>query len=84
MSKKRVTSPKVAKAASKNLKNPSTGSKSKTASGSALSQAKQPNKVTGKKAASDASSVLRDGRSSKASKSVAASTLSQRADKTKK
>lgn len=70
------TSPAVAKKASTVLKSGSTGAASKTAAGSALSQASS-GKVTTKKAASAASKVLRDGRTGAASKSAAGSTLSQ-------
>jgi len=78
MARSKVTSQKVARKASKTLKSQSTGSKSKVAAGSALSQTKTPKKVTSKRAASAASKVLRDGRTSKASKSAAGSALSQR------
>lgn len=78
MTKRKVTSPKAASKASKTLRSKSTGSKSKTAAGSVLSQTKAPKKVTSKKSASAASSTLRDGRTSKASKSAAGSALSQR------
>ena len=79
--KQKVTSRKAAKAASKTLRSPSTGSRSKTTGGSALSQHKAPKKVTSPKAASAASKALRDGRSSKATKSAAGSALSQRQKK---
>ena len=78
MSKQKVTRPKAAKKASTTLRSKSTGAKSKTAAGSALSQTKAPKKVTSKKAASAASSVLRNKRTSKTSKSAAGSALSQR------
>lgn len=81
MAKGKVTSSRVAGKASKTLRSSSTGSKSKTSAGSALSQTKSPTKYTSKKAASAASSVLRDGRTSKTSKSAAGSTLSQRQKK---
>jgi hypothetical protein len=84
MAKPKVTQPKAAKSASKTLKNKKTGSKSKTAAGSTLSQTKAPKKVTSKKAASAASKVLRDGRTSKKSKSAAGSALSQRPSSGKK
>lgn len=74
----KVTRPKAAKKASSTLKSKSTGKKSKTAAGSALSQTKAPKKVTSKKAASAASAVLRDKRASKSSKSAAGSALAQR------
>jgi len=78
MAKSKVTSPKAATSASKTLRSGSTGTKSKTAAGSALSQTKAPARVTTPKAARAASSVLRDGRTSKASKSAAGSALSQK------
>lgn len=78
MAKSKVTRPKAAKSASKTLLSKSTGSKSKSAAGSALSQTKAPKRVTSAKAAKSASAVLRDGRTSKASKSAAGSALSQR------
>ena len=78
MAKSRVTSRRVANKSSGVLRSTNTGSKSKTASGSALSQTKAPRKTTGPKAAKAASRVLRDGRTSKASKSAAGSALSQR------
>lgn len=67
MAKKKVTSKRVAKKASSVLKNKSTGKKSKSAAGSALSQTKAPKKTTSKKVASNASKVLKDGRTSKKS-----------------
>ncbi|MBW2005338.1 MAG: hypothetical protein JRF31_03380 [Deltaproteobacteria bacterium] len=78
MAKSKVTRPKAASKASKTLRNKSTGRKSKSAAGSALSQTKAPKRETSKKAASAASKVLRDGRTSKASKSAAGSALAQR------
>lgn len=74
----RVTGKRAASAGSRTIRNSSTGSKSKTAGGSALSQRKAPKKTTSARAASSASSVLRDGRTSKASKKAAGSALSQR------
>ncbi len=84
MARAKVTRSQAASKASKTLNNKSTGSKSKSAAGSALSQTKAPKKVTSKRAASAASSVLRDGRTSKTSKSAAGSALSQRPAKKKK
>lgn len=84
MVKSKVTRPKAARKASKTLRSRNTGGKSKTASGSALSQTKAPKKVTSRKAASAASKVLRDGRTSKATKSGAGSALSQRPSGKKK
>ena len=77
MAKSKTTSRKAASNASKTLRDPSTGKKSKTAAGSALSQ-RDSKKLTSKQAASSASKVLREGRTSKKSKSAAGSTLSQR------
>jgi hypothetical protein len=77
----KVTTKKVASTSSKNLKSSSTGKAIKTASASALSQAKSPAKVTSPKAATAASKVLRDGRTSTAAKSAAGSALSQAAKK---
>lgn len=78
----KVTSPKVAKKASSNLKSSKTGKATKSASGSALAQAKTK-KVTSAKAATAASKVLRDGRTGNKSKSAAASALSQKPKKKK-
>ena len=77
MANKKVTSKKAARAASKTLAGKSTGPKSKSSAGSALSQHKAPKKQTSTKAASAASKTLRDGRTSKASKSAAGSALAQ-------
>ncbi|HEC27155.1 MAG TPA: hypothetical protein ENI67_07080 [Gammaproteobacteria bacterium] len=78
MANKRVTGRKAASSASKTLTSKSTGGKSKTAAGSALSQRKAPKKQTSSRAASAASKTLRDGRTSKPSKSAAGSALSQK------
>lgn len=75
---KKGTSPKVAKAASKVLNNPSSGANSKKAAASALTQSKAPKERTSAPVAKAASQVLRDGRTSNASKSAAGSALSQR------
>ena len=83
MPKSKVTRPAAARSSSKTLKSPSTGSKSNTAAGSALSQTKAPKRVTSPKAAKAASAVLRGGRTSKASKSAAGSALSQAKSKKK-
>jgi hypothetical protein len=72
-----TTSPKVAKKASGVLRSGDTGAASKTAGGSALSQAKA-GKVTSAPAAKKSSKVLDDGRTSAASKSAAGSALSQK------
>jgi len=74
---KKVTSKKAARSSSKTLRSSRTGTASKKAAGSALSQTKAPKKQTGTKAASAASKTLRDGRTSKSSKSAAGSALSQ-------
>ena len=84
MTKSKVTRPKAASNASKTLRSKNVGKKSRTASGSALSQTKAPKKVTSGKAASAGSQVLRDGRTSKASKSGAGSALSQKPSGKKK
>ena len=73
----KTTTKSAASNASKVLASKSTGSNSKSAAGSALSQTKAPNKTTSKPTATKASQVLRDGRTSKASKSAAGSALSQ-------
>lgn len=77
MANKKVTGRRAARAASKTLRSKSTGNKSKTAAGSALSQRKAPKRQTSTKAASAASKTLSDGRSSKTSKSAAGSALAQ-------
>lgn len=77
MAKGKVTGGKAASDASRTLQSGSTGARSKTAAGSALSQTGAPSKTTSSKAASAASSVLRDGRTSTTSKAAAASALSQ-------
>lgn len=77
MAKCKVTGKKAAVAAFKTLKSKCTGSKSKTAGGSALLQRKAPKKVTSPKAASASSRVLRDKRAAKKSKSAAGSALFQ-------
>ena len=77
MVNKKVTGRRAASSASKTLKNKSTGNKSKTAAGSALSQRKAPKRQTSSKAATAASKTLSDRRTSKTSKSAAGSALSQ-------
>jgi len=84
MAKSKQTQPKAAKAAAKVLESKNTGSKSKTAAGSALTQSKTTKESTGKKAASAASKVLKDGRTSKDSQTAAGSALSQKAKGKKK
>ena len=74
---RKVTGKAAASSASKTIRSKSTGSKSKTAGGSALSQRKAPKKQTSGKAASAASKVLRDKRTSEASESAAGSALAQ-------
>ncbi len=74
MTKGKTTGRKAASNASKTLTDESTGSKSKTSAGSALSQTDAPEKSTSK----SASKVVSDGRTSKASKSAAGSALSQK------
>lgn len=72
------TGKKAATASSKVLGDGRTADDSKSAAGSALSQAvKSPNKTTGKKAASSASDVLQSGDTGDKSKTAAASALSQ-------
>ena len=78
MPKGKVTSRKAAKAASNTLSSKSTGKKSKTSAGSALSQTKAPDKETSKSAAKSASKVLQDKRTGKSSKTAAGSALSQK------
>lgn len=79
----KITRPQVAKSASKVLRDKNTGSKSKSAAASALSQTKAPKKTTSAAVASKASAVLRDGRTSKSSKSAAGSALAQKTSKKK-
>jgi len=81
MPKGKVTGRKAASSASKTLHSKSTGKKSKTAAGCALSQAKAQNKTTSNSAATAASKILRDKDTSKTSKSAAGSALSQKASK---
>jgi len=77
MAKGKVTGGKAASSASHTLQSRSTGTRSKTAAASALSQTGAPGKSTSAAAAKAASSVMRDGRTSAASKSAAASALAQ-------
>lgn len=77
-----TTSKSVGSKASSVLRSTDTGSKSKTAAASALSQ-RTPGKATSAPAAKAASQVLRDGRTSSASKAAAASTLTQKPGKNK-
>lgn len=74
----RETGKKAASNASKTMRSKATGSKSKSAAGSALSQRKAPSKDTSAPAAKKASATLRDGRTNTPSKSAAGSALSQR------
>ena len=73
----RKTSRKVATKSSSVMRSGSTSPRSKSAAGSALSQA-GTRKTTRTKAAKKASSTLRDGRTSAKSKSAAGSALSQK------
>jgi hypothetical protein len=81
MAHRKTTGKSAGSSASKTLRSNSTGSRSKSAAGSSLSQRKTPVKKTSSRAASAASKVLRDGRTSKASKSAAGSALSQKSGK---
>jgi len=81
MTRGKTTGRKAASNASKTLTDESTGGKSKTSAGSALSQTGAPNKTTSKPAARSASKVVSDGRTSKTSKSAAGSALSQKEGK---
>ena len=75
----KTTSPKAATAASHTLSSGSTGSKSKSAAGSALSQKEPTNtKNTSSHAATAASKSLSDGRTWHETKSAAGSALSQK------
>lgn len=76
----KATSRKVAKKASKVLRSGSTGARSKSAAGSALSQT-GTRKKTSAGAAKKASSTLRDGRTGAKSKSAAGSALAQKSGK---
>lgn len=78
MTKGKTTGRKAASNASKTLTDDSTGSRSKTSDGRALSQTNAPNKTTSKAAAHSASKVVSDGRTSKTSKSAAGSALTQK------
>ncbi len=80
---RKVTSKKVASAASKVLRDGRTSKNSKTAAWSALNQIKAPNKTISKKAASAASKVLKSKSTSRRSKSVGGSALGQRVNKKK-
>jgi hypothetical protein len=83
MAKPKTTGRAAAKKASKTLRSPQTGEKSKTAAASALAQVNAPKKKTSAGAASAASKVLQDKRTSPASKSAAASALAQKQPKGK-
>lgn len=73
------TSKKAASDSSNVLKDGRTGDDSKSAAGSALSQAdKKTNKTTGKAAAESASDVLQDDSTGPKSKSAAGSALAQK------
>ena len=76
---KKQTGKKAASAASKVLRDGRTSDNSKSAGGSALSQAdKKSNKTTGAKTAVKASKVLQSDDTGKKSKKAAASALSQK------
>ncbi len=76
---KKQTDKKAASAASKVLSDGRTSKDSKSAGGSALSQAdKKSNKTTGAKAAVKASKVLQSDDTGKKSKKAAGSALSQK------
>jgi hypothetical protein len=83
MAKKEITSAKVASVASKVLRSENASKTTKSAAGSALSQAHSSYKVTSKEAATAASKVLRSSNASKAAKSAAGSALAQRTDRKK-
>ena len=78
MTRSKQTGPKAATAASKTLRDSSTGDDSKSAGGSALSQRKAPGKETSAQAAESASATLRDDRTNRSSKAGAGSALSQK------
>lgn len=71
------TGKRAASRASATLRSGATGRKSKSASGSALSQRKAPKKETRPKAARNASATLRSRSTGGKSKSAAGSALSQ-------
>lgn len=77
MANTKTTGSKAATSASKVLQSNATGTNSKTAAGSALSQTRAPRKQASAVAATAASKVLQDGRTSAQSKSAAASALTQ-------
>ncbi len=76
---KKQTSKKAASAASKTLRDGRTSNDSKSAGGSALSQAdKKSNKTTGDKAAKKSSKVMQSDDTGKKSKTAAASALAKK------
>lgn len=81
--KSKRTSKDAAKASSKVLQDGRTAAKSKSAAGSALSQAGSSKKATGAKAADKASKVLKDTASGAKSKKAAGSALAQKTSKKK-
>ena len=82
---KKTTGKKAATAASKTLTDGRTSDDSKSASGSALSQAdKSTTKQTSDKAAASASDVLQSGDTGAKSKTAAASALAQKDGKKRK
>ncbi len=78
MAKSKQTGAKAASNASKTLRDPETGTDSKSGAGSAMSQRRAPGKETSSDAASSASDTLRDGRTNESSKSAAGSAMSQK------
>jgi hypothetical protein len=84
MTRSKQTGSKAGSAASKTLRDSSTGDDSKSAGGSALSQRKAPGKETSADAAASASDTLRDGRTNRSSKTSAGSALSQKPSSKKK
>lgn len=81
---KKNTSKEAATAASKVLRDGRTSGDSKSASGSALSQAdKKTNKTTGEAAADKSSKVLKNKETGKNSKKAAGSALAQKEAKKK-
>lgn len=81
--KGKQTGKEASTASSKVLKDGRTAAKSKSAAGSALSQAGASKKTTGAKAADKASKVLKDKESGAKSKKAAGSALAQKTGKKK-
>ncbi len=80
---RKTTGAKAASAASKTLRDGRTGTDSKSAAGSALSQVNK-GRTTGKKAAEAASNVLQSSSTGATSKRAAGSALSQKPPAKKK